>query len=479
MASTEVTTERTERMRSNKLYCLCRPFVFLMRIGGIFFIQPGTPPEDYSCGAHCSTPQKNVSIIPKKDAPTSNNSWKDPQQWGRLYCLLAFTLMVAYFVKSTYSYCFGIHLLQLNDDPLESTLATYVTNTRYLAWVAQMVIVHVIFLRACANPKGMFKLFISWEKLRFHCPVSGCTQTFDPSFIRKRNVVVILAGFHLIVQYLSVVLAFVPSDEYSQLFESFMRGFNTDNVPVKILIGIASLYSSSLFILPSYFFLLIGSAITIDFLHFDHDLRRQLRREDGRVRVKTLEWFRLRHNALCILLEHADWIFSPWILLTFGCSIVQILSGIFSAYAGSGSSKVMTEISTCYWILTYFLHIAIMLYVGASVNSAALAPTLHLYEVNQSKMTFSETLQLQTFLSKLTCDRIGFTAWKMFTVDFTAVVEVVGLYVTHQILLFQLQLDLGLEYKAHEFSMCEKPENNETFPDMVGNGHASGWIVSG
>ena len=285
--------------------------------------------------------------------------------------------MLGYFSKVLYSFIYGVRYLRLSSDPKESTLAVLVTKTSYLMWIAELIMVHVILLRACMPSKGVYKLFTSWQTLRFPCPVPGCVQRFEPTFLRRRNVLIVLAALHFTIQFCSVVFPLLPVAAYSQLNGIVMAGFTLTNVPVKILVFCASLYSSVVFVVPSYFFLLIGKAIVIDFRHLQNDLKRCLNCENGRVKVKTLEWFRLRHNALCMLVETADEIFAPWIFLTLGCAIVQILAGIFSVYATSGTSKELTEMSQIYWILTYFLQMATILYTGASVNSAVSQKVLY------------------------------------------------------------------------------------------------------
>jgi hypothetical protein len=61
---------------------------------------------------------------------------------------------------------------------------------------------------------------------------------------------------------------------------------------------------------------------------------------------------------------------------------------------------------------------------GQKNTFQAHAPLPCLYEIDQSKLDLQEVLQLQTFLNKLTCNRIGFTAWKTFTVNYEAVLTV-------------------------------------------------------
>ncbi|OQV24977.1 hypothetical protein BV898_01186 [Hypsibius exemplaris] len=231
------------------------------------------------------------------------------------------------------------------------------------------------------------------------------------------------------------------------------QGFSDGDLFVNVVSGLGGLFAALIFTVPSYFFLMNGVALAINFQHLSNDLRMSIRGEDGTLAVRSLEWFRLRHSQLCTLLEVADGIFAPWICLTLVCSTVQVLAAIFGFYADS-DVQVATAVSGVYWLLSYFFQMAVTLLTGAIVHEAAHEPLKFLYQLDQAKMDIPEALQLQTFLNKLTCNRIGFTAWKIFPINKEAFLLVFGTYVTYQILLFELQLDLGLDAQMDEVGFC-------------------------
>jgi 7tm Chemosensory receptor len=160
----------------------------------------------------------------------------------------------------------------------------------------------------------------------------------------------------------------IPVSEYSELKEALLMGFEYDNIANIVFNFIGEMLISFIFILPNYFFLLVGMVLTIDFRHLSHDLELSIDEKGSWVSDKSLEWFRIRHSSLCSLLELADRIFSPWILLNIAFSTLQVLASIFAVYARAGSSQTLTLLTGTYWLVLYFLHITITLYTGALLN---------------------------------------------------------------------------------------------------------------
>ena len=56
--------------------------------------------------------------------------------------------------------------------------------------------------------------------------------------------------------------------------------------------------------------------------------------------------------------------------------------------------------------------------------SQAQEPLRVLHKIDQTDLPLQKSVQIQTFLNKLTGIRVGFTAWKTFTVDFGAILSV-------------------------------------------------------
>ncbi|GAV06661.1 hypothetical protein RvY_16613-1 [Ramazzottius varieornatus] len=220
----------------------------------------------------------------------------------------------------------------------------------------------------------MFKYLISWGRLRFPCVLGTC-PTFSHYFIKRRNIIICMALLHLIAEIISITGPFfIPVPEYeligSQLNERFS---STNNIGLTILSYFGSLISALVYIIPCYFFLLICHALVIEFSHLAADFAKEVEALNGSTKVtasQTLEWYRLRHVCLCELVELAENVFSPWILLILGGGIVQMLLQVYEAYALGSSCDYMYFLTQFFWFLTYALQILIVLYAGSHLHEA-------------------------------------------------------------------------------------------------------------
>ena len=247
-----------------------------------------------------------------------------------------------------------------------------VSHACFFLWIFQILVIHVIFLKICWRPSKLAELFRRWDDLRYPCPVAGCTcPSFGDDFRWRRNVISGLAIFHTFCQWMaSDFPVIVSSPQYIDLQGSLMEGFPPNDAGIIFLNFIGGMYSSVVYVVPTYFFALIAVVITLDFHHLRHDMQVGIQ-DDGCVTLKSLEWFRIRHNSLCILLNIADDIFSGWIALTLGAGVCQALAGIFLLVAGRGLT-VITDLTQAFWVATYFFQISVVLYRGAVVNEAVI-----------------------------------------------------------------------------------------------------------
>ncbi|OQV12922.1 hypothetical protein BV898_12843 [Hypsibius exemplaris] len=387
------------------LYKLCQPFLILMRIGGLFFIHPhGGPISDRK-------------ILEASSATLTSSSKPGPTKWERferisiVYSFLVLSVGLLFGAKFVYTMVYGLSRLAT---PLNRTsLGLIVSHSAYLGWIVQMILGQIIFLRACLRPSSLTEFFLRWESLRYFCAdEKNCSSSpsFGKDFCWRRNVISFLAVLHCILQWMSV------------------------DFPLLLPGGILTAF---VYVVPGYFFTLIAVTLSRDFLHLQRDFEVSIK-DDGVVTIKSLEWFRQRHNSLCILVDMADEVYSPWIALTLGCNVIQVLSHIFLLAINTGRWSIVTDLTQAYWMLTYFLQMAVILYCGSMVSEAAQGPLRRLYQIDQSRLTVPESLQLQTFLHRLTPTPIGFTAWRMLPINYGALLVMLGTYVIYQLLLFQL-----------------------------------------
>ncbi|XP_055337501.1 uncharacterized protein LOC129587680 [Paramacrobiotus metropolitanus] len=220
---------------------------------------------------------------------------------------------------------------------------------------------------------------------------------------------------------------------------------------------------------------MIASFFVVDFMHINHDLKHNISSNGN---CSKIEWFRTSHNTLCILLEVADNVMSPFILVSLICAVFQILLGIFVLVDISQitNATIIFFFSLLFWCLQYLFQLCLILFAGAVLHDAAHSPAINLHQIDQTSLSITETLQLQTFLNALSCNNIGFTAWKMFTVNYGAIVTLFGLYLTYQILVFQLKLDLNLDAKIDERIDCNCSSVDIDIPKSILNISIHGHI---
>ncbi|XP_055337769.1 uncharacterized protein LOC129587852 [Paramacrobiotus metropolitanus] len=443
-SSTQESAETRSRMKhtmelldlnDNVLYQICRPFILVMRIGGIFFL-----------------PTKLERV---KDCHSNNYIPDEPDDFGagrrtnrnrsellcQIYCCTALCIVVTYGCK--FAYNFYAVITPMGDNVMTTTnLATLVLMLSFSNWHINMIFSHFIMLRACWRSSLIYEFFVLWERARYICPEENCNR-FCTRFRSIRNVVVMSALFCVFANMLSVFLPLlIASKDYEAVRQVIYAGFGTDNIPICIFQLIGHFFASFIYILPVFFYVLLCQAVAQDFQHLNRDLSDRIG-EDGSF-SGNLEWYRLRHIQLCRLVEHGDNVFSLFTLVSIASSVAQMFMLVFVTfeYGRKGLFSVVSGLTEFFWFLLYLLQPALLFGMGMKLNEAAHSPLWALYQLNHEKLATSEVLQLHTFLNNLSCNQIGFTAWKMFVVEAPALLSILGIYCTYQILLFQLQLDL-------------------------------------
>ena len=348
------------------VYQLFRPFLILMRLGGVFFMR--RPPEA-------------TNLTPNLSSRDFAQNWRG--KCSRTYCFVAFLGLCLYGGKFLYSFYYNLAQLKLSHE----TLGAIVNGLGDGLWFIQVFLTHLILLRACWSASGMTHLFASWERLqyefdggkghsweRLQCKFDGGKgHSFSETFGRRVKTICGIAAVHCalsLIMFLGPV--FIVAEEFSELRLSHFAGFSDSaaaNIVEIFLTCTGGAYVVLIFTIPGYFFLLNGEALTVNFDHLTRDLERRLMMDGTWGGGMSLEWFRVQHSRLCGLLSAADHVFGPWIALTLTCSTIQIFCIIYGMYAG-GATQTVTMLSTGYWLASYFVQMALTLYSGVMVHSA-------------------------------------------------------------------------------------------------------------
>ena len=196
------------------LYGLCRPFLVLMRLGGMFFIQPDLPEKSSNNnGQSSNSAQSSVTFNYFNEKV---QQWRTFERSSMIYSFILFAVGLTYCAKYIYTFVVGVSGLSLTKEHLSSI----VSHTCYFMWIVQQLTVHAIFIMACWRPSKVTELFRRWEDLRYTCAQPDVCKfpSFGEDFGWRRNVVSFLAVFHCICQWMSIDFALIiPSKEVCQV----------------------------------------------------------------------------------------------------------------------------------------------------------------------------------------------------------------------------------------------------------------------
>ena len=351
-----------DEVKRKSFYALCRPFLVIMRLGGMFFMQP----QNYALNRITSA-SKSITTL---DPPL-----KPHRYWleivSKIYCILGFFFVCIFGGKFFYSFHSGISKIKLSPD----NLALVVGRVGYTIWIVQIILTHLIFLRSCWRHKGMTRVFASWERLQYECCWQKC-PSFAELFCSRRNILCILATVHSVATlFVAIAPVFFLVDATAELRYELSQGFAKNSFFVAFTTCTGGFFAVLIFIVPGYFFWLNGAALAINFTHLSVDLKMNVLMDgqNGRggmgLTPLPVEYFRVQHGRLCSLLSVVDDVFGPWIGVTLACSTVQIFCTIFAIYAVVNAQPV-TFANAAYWLVSYFVQMALTLYPGVIVHSA-------------------------------------------------------------------------------------------------------------
>jgi hypothetical protein len=171
----ESTENQYKIFHRNSLYAAFRPFFVLMRLGGLFFIQPKAlhlhlsqmqNTDDLSFH-QAETNSNDNSVSSQKLTGKGHSKWELFEQWSRVYCFGVFLMVWIFGAKFLYSFRYAMEGLKFS----QANLGLIVTQMDYAIWIVQIIITHFLMLRACWNQNEMFSLFLGWDRLHFSCPL--------------------------------------------------------------------------------------------------------------------------------------------------------------------------------------------------------------------------------------------------------------------------------------------------------------------
>ncbi|XP_055344491.1 uncharacterized protein LOC129592471 [Paramacrobiotus metropolitanus] len=420
VASSTGAVENESIRKDTNLYKLFRPFLLLFRIGGMFFGDAFRTD---------STAPRIQRII---------------EAFFCFYSTVA--LLLCWFDTSVFVYaCYHRwHDLPMTFEDMP-TIVEYISRN---LWAVQFCVVFLIFYRASLSKHGWSYFIRQWETLSYNCVFPNCKghERFHREFRKRRNVLLTVALVHLGIQLTST---YGSRANLGEVGDTYVQP------EIDIAKRVADFFLSFCFTVPIYFFAMVAFVISLSFRHLKEDLAYVLQSGTG---GKCIEDFRKQHQGLCALVQIADSLFAAFLIIEITLSVLQVLFEVFMLQAelDSGTSvNTGNALSYVLWCVTYVSQVTIVLSMGASVNEAAHSPELDLFSVDQNTLTVAQCRQLQIFLTRITCSKIGFTAGGVFVIERSAVAEVFGTYITYQILIFELRLDLKMDNIVESVRDCQ------------------------
>ncbi|XP_055337768.1 uncharacterized protein LOC129587851 [Paramacrobiotus metropolitanus] len=412
------------------LYHYCRPLLSLMRLGGLFYL-----PEKLQMSARVLREE-----LVEDDYPLQRKHSRR-YIFFKCWCWFAFACTVAYLGKFLWNFQ---SLLRLMGNPINAkNLTEFVFLLTFFNWFVQFTSWHFLMIRACKN-KLFIKFFTHWEILRFNCADKNC-NSFENYFKPRRNRLMFLTVL-LVLTNIQAIWTPVLVDNGTFDAQRFViyAGFQGYwHVVATGVMLIGHFFASFVYITPVMLLALLAYALYGEFRHLTRNMAKNIN-EDGELVVQSVEWYRQKHERLCTLVSLGDDIFSTIVLLAVFGSVIELFMLMFVVvdYSAKGKFTVITAVNELFWFLFHVTQLVVVIGMGIKVNAAAHSPLDILYKLDNNKLRPGEVHHLHTFLSKLNGNQIGFTASRLFTIDVSAVLSIVGMYITYQLLLFQLQMDL-------------------------------------
>ncbi|XP_061181144.1 gustatory and pheromone receptor 39a-like [Saccostrea echinata] len=207
------------------------------------------------------------------------------------------------------------------------------------------------------------------------------------------------------------------------------------SIIIKIVQMIIYYYFVSVWFLLTAMFVIACYIIYIAFRHFKKKFVGTIT-SDGKFNG-DIENFRLQHMKLLDMLYTADDIFSMYVLVTIATIIPLI---IFTLYFVLFKTVNTFAYAATWWSVGLsFIQIICVFMAGGVVNHEAHAVLSSIYTIDLRNMSPGESVQMTTFLTQLTSNPIGFTAFGLFTIDKPTIITFAGSIVTYAVVVIQFK----------------------------------------
>ncbi|XP_070182974.1 uncharacterized protein [Littorina saxatilis] len=183
---------------------------------------------------------------------------------------------------------------------------------------------------------------------------------------------------------------------------------------------------------PPILYSFLWFVLLIEMKRFHFDLAKHFVKASG---DKDYEYFRMRHAAICNLMDDANAVVGHFLFATYGVGIPVLLIALRSLIYGELSSTFTYVVM--YIMVHYCATLVMVTLSGAVLAKQALRPAQILYEISIDSVSDREFRSLSMFLSRLQGGSIGFHVYGLFNIDNSTILMVLGTVVTYAVVILQ------------------------------------------
>ncbi|XP_052069768.1 uncharacterized protein LOC127708693 [Mytilus californianus] len=317
---------------------------------------------------------------------------------------------------------------------LALSLTAFVSVTQFNGTVCNQIITSMWFLQIAYC--SVCNFFVC-KHLKVFCDqfddVAKSINFTDYYFIRKCAI----GATVLYIIWLLIAFTFTGLGSYF-LAGNVAGPFGNVSVGVEIIVRIAFLvtyfyFTSTWYLIVASFFV-VSLVLTKSFRHFNRNFKKCF--EDGKFKG-DIETIRMQHEHMTRLLFQADKVFSMYVMSSIGTVIPLIIFTLY--FLLFESIDVFSFIATLWSACLSIIQMMVVFLGGGFVNHEAHAALEHIYGIDMNVMGPIHCHQMNVFLSKLTANPIGFTAFGLFTIDKPTIIAFASSIVTYTVVVIQFK----------------------------------------
>ncbi|WAQ96831.1 hypothetical protein MAR_029521 [Mya arenaria] len=154
---------------------------------------------------------------------------------------------------------------------------------------------------------------------------------------------------------------------------------------------------------------------------------------------EKMEMFRQQHEKCCRIISLADDVLSVFTLVTVFTTIPLIVITLYFVLFDKSEVETLAYAATCWSITLSVLQLTVIFLFGGAVNYMAHRPATLLYGLDLNRTAQLSVQQLGVFLTRLTSQPIGMTAFGLFVLDKPTIFTFVGSIMTYAIVMIQFK----------------------------------------